>query len=133
MKGSGINLNDYQEIPKEAVLASKYLARLWAALGKPETPFTPSGQKLMEKIIKVWEICYPVDYDTFMAERRNYQDAEMRISEQVAKRTGRSLASYPFPVYQMMRKLFIGFDAAERRNCIRMVKLWPQFRMANRI
>lgn len=125
-------LGEYEEIPKEALLASQFLADKHIALGQPQTPFTPAGQKMMDSIIKVWEILYPLDYETFMAERRDYKKNEMSISEQVHQKTGRSLASYPLPIYKMMKRIFKGFDSAKRENCMRMIRLWPIFQFANK-
>jgi hypothetical protein len=65
--------------------------------------------------------------------RAEYQKEELPISTQVARKTGRSLASYPLPIYNIMKKVFPGFDAAKRNNAIKMVKKWPIFRMANRV
>lgn len=126
-------LGEFQEVPKEAYVAADAIVNRWEALGKPSTPLTDSGKEMMNFLIKVWEITHPIDYQTFLAERENYQKNEMSLSEQVSKRTGRSLASYPLPIYRMMKKVFKGFDPAERKNCMKMVKLWPMFRMANKV
>lgn len=127
------DLGEYQEIPKEALVAADAIVDRWEKLGKPSTPFTKSGKEMVNFLIKVWEITHPIDYQTFLAERNDYQKSEKTLSEQVSQRTGRSLASYPMPIYRMMKKVFKGFDPAERKNCIKMVKIWPMFRMANRV
>lgn len=128
-----LNLNDYEEVPKAAVAASKAIVDMWIRLGRPQTPFTDSGAKMMEIIIAVWEDCYPLQSKMWWDERRNYQASELSISEQVRKHTGRSLASYPLPIYSMMKKVFKGFDSTERKNCMKMVQKWPMFKMANRV
>lgn len=87
----------------------------------------------MDLIIAVWEDLYPVDRETWYAERKRYKTAELSINEQVAKGTGRSLASYPMPIFKLMQVVFRGFDPAERKNCIRMVRKWPMFQMANKV
>ena len=124
---------EYDIIPSEATIASRVIADMWIKLGKPQTPFTNSGKKMMDIIIAVWEDLYPLQSKVWWDERKNYQSSEMTVSEQVSKGTGRSLASYPLPIYNLMKKVFRGFDTAERKNCIKMVRLWPQFRMANKI
>lgn len=128
-----LNLKEYEEVPKEAVQASGAITFAWDRLGRPKTPFTKSGAKLMDVIIAVWQDCYPVDAKIWFEERQWYKNAEKRISEQVAQRTGRSLASYPLPVYQIMKRVFKGFDPAERKNAMRMCKKWPIFQMANKL
>lgn len=125
-------LDQFEEIPQTAVIASKLIADTYIRLGRPPTPFSESGQKFMNFLIAVWEKLYPVDAQIWHDKRKEYQNAELSISEQVSKRTGRSLASYPLPLYQMMKKTFVGFDAAERKNCMKMVKLWPMFKFANK-
>lgn len=130
-----IRLDDqeFDVVPREAVVASKAIADIYIKLGRPQNPFTDSGQKMMQLIIAVWEDLYPLQAKMWYDDRRDYQSNELSIREQVHKRTGRSLASYPLPIYNMMKKVFRGFDPAERKNCIKMVKYWPQFRMANKV
>lgn len=124
---------EFEEIPSEAVAASHIISDMYIKLGQPKDPFTPSGEKMMNIILAVWEDLYPLEARSWYADRKEYQNNEMTISEQVSKGTGRSLASYPYPVYMMMKKVFKGFNATERNNCIKMVKKWPQLRLANRV
>lgn len=133
IKDSSINLDEYEEIPPQAVASAKVLVDMWEKLGRPNTPFTDAGAKLMNIIIAIWEDGYPRDARIHYEERKNYQTSEMTISEQVSKRTGRSLAAYPLPIYNMMKKCFHGFDPTERENCMKMVKKWPMFQMANKV
>ena len=125
--------NEYEVIPPQAVASVKILMKMWEKLGRPKTPFTPSGAKLMNIIIAVWEDGYPREAREWTAARKEYQKEELPISTQVSKKTGRSLASYPLPIYNIMGKLFIGFKPAERKNCMKMVKKWPMFRLANKV
>ena len=124
---------EYDVIPPQAVASVQILMKMWEQLGRPKTPFTKSGAKLMSIIISVWEDGYPADVIKWTADRKEYKKSELSISTQVKKGTGRSLASYPLPIYNMMKNLFIGFDPAERKNCIKMVKKWPMFQFANRV
>ena len=123
----------YSEVPKEAVLASKWLIDAHKALGRPPTPFTKSGEKMMNMIIAVWEDLYPIERKIWLDDRREHLLAEKSISQQVRQHTGRSLASYPYPIYKMMKVVFPDFKAGERKNCIKLVKKWPMFRMVNKI
>jgi hypothetical protein len=106
---------------------------MWERLGRPTTPFTPSGAKLMDIIIAIWEDGYPAQVRKWIADRKEYQNSELSLTEQVHRRSGRSLASFPMPVYKMMKTVFKGFNSTERENCMKMVRKWPQFRMANRV
>lgn len=123
----------YDTVPTEAVMASRMLIDTWERLGKPKTPFTQSGQKMMDVIIAVWEDLYPLERKVWLDERREYQNTELSITSQVQGHTGRSLASYPYPIYKMMKVVFRDFQPAERKNCLGMVKRWPMFRMANKV
>lgn len=123
----------YDIIPSEAVVASRIIADTWIKLGKPQTPFSQSGAKMMDIIIAVWEDLYPLDRLMWYEERKNYKDKEMTISEQVSKKTGRSLASFPLPIYNMMKKVFKGFDAGDKKNCVKLIRQWPMFQMAVKI
>ena len=124
---------EYDVIPPQAVASVQILLKMWEQFGKPKTPFTKSGAKLMEIIISVWEDGYPADVVKWKADREEYKKSELPISTQVKKKTGRSLASYPLPIYGMMKKLFVGFDPTERKNCMKMVKKWKMFQMANKV
>lgn len=128
-----LNLDEYEVIPPQAVASANILTDFWIRLGRPNTPFTPAGEKLMKLIIATWEDGYPKEMREWYKDRQDYQKAEMGITEQVHQRTGRSLASYPMPIYNMMKKLFVGFDPTERKNCIKLVRKWPMFRMANKV
>lgn len=125
--------DEYDIYPKEAVAGARAIEYAWIKLGKPQDPFSESGGKLMDVIIAVWEDLYPKDSYEWHQSRKDYKNSEKTISEQVSQRTGRSLASYPFPIYQMMRKVFRGFDPSERKNCMSMVKKWPMFQFANKV
>ena len=127
-----LNLKDYQELPPTVTFASKMLAQTWEILGKPEDPLSEAGSKLMYAVIAVWEELYSDDAKKWAEDRKDYKKAELSTREQVAHHTGRSLASYPFPIFQMMKKLFPKFKATERQNCMKMVARFPMFLMANR-
>lgn len=131
-KTISVNGEQYEEIPAVANAASKVIADMHIRLGRPTDPFSESGQKMMDIIIAVWQDLYPRDAYQWLEDRKDYQKNEMTISEQSRKRTGRSLASYPYPIYQLMQKVFKGFDPVKRENCLKMVKLWPIFRFANK-
>jgi len=128
-----INFAEYDVIPPQAVISTKILMDMWERLGRPTTPFVPSGEKLMNIIIAIWEDGYPKQAREWYEARKQYQNNELSISTQVSRRTGRSLASYPMPIYNIMRRLFKGFDPAERKNCMSMVKKWRMFQMANKV
>jgi len=124
--------SEYEVIPPQAVASVQILMDMWQRLGRPKTPFTRSGEKLMNIIISIWEDGYSLQARQWYEERKEYKKNELSISTQVQKRTGRSLASYPLPIYNLMKKLFQGFDPAERKNCMKMIRKWPIFQMANR-
>lgn len=133
IKDPKVNLNDYEVIPPQVTASARIIVDMWIRLGRPTTPFTPAGSKMMNIIIAIWEDGYRKQVREWHKDRANYQKSELGLTEQVHKRTGRSLASFPLPIYNMMRTVFRGFDPAERSNCIKMVKKWPLFRMANKV
>ena len=126
-----INLKDYQVVNPTANTASKAIVDVWKQLGQPQTPFSESGKKMMNVLIAVWEDCYPLDAKIWMEQRRNYKANELSHHEQIKHHTGRSLASFPLPIYSLMKVVFKGFDPGERKNCMSMCKEWPMFQMAN--
>lgn len=126
-------LNDYEEIPKEAMIGSKMLAETYIRLGRPQNPLSSTGIKMMNVIIAIWQDLYPIESEQWINERKSHLLSEMSISSQVKLHTGRSLASFPWPVYQMMKKLFPLFKPQDRKNCIKMVKKFPIFKLVNQI
>lgn len=124
---------EYDVIHPQAVAASNIIVDMWEKLGKPVTPFSKSGAKLMDILISVWHDSYPEQAKEWLSMRKEYQDAELDIQTQVKRKTGRSLASYPYPLFCMIRKVFPKFKPAERNNAIKMVKKWPMFRMAKKV
>ena len=123
----------YGEIPQVAVVAAKWLVEVWDKLGRPESPLSESGEKLMKVIIAAWEDLYPKDAEDWYAARKEYQDNELSIPQQVHRHTGRSLASFPLPIFQMMKKVFPKYKINDRENVIKLVGKFPAFRMANKV
>ena len=125
--------DDYYIISKESNAVSKVLSDFYIKLGRPSTPLSESGTKLMNILIATWKDLMPKEAMEWKKQRENYKKAELSPKEQVRKHTGRSLASYPMYIYRLMKKLFPEFDATERKNCMKMVKKWPLFQMANKV
>lgn len=126
-------INEYEEIPQIVVGASQMAIDMWKSLGKPGSPFTQNGEKFLKALIAMWEELYPQEAREWYASRKDYQNDELSINEQVHQRTGRSLASYPYVVYQMMRKFFPTIKLGDRKTCIKIVRRFPLFRMARSI
>jgi len=127
-----IGKEEYEEVPEISSITSKWLVVAWEGLGKPESPLSESGEKLMAMIIGAWEELYPKDAKMWNEARKEYKLNEMSLTEQVHQHTGRSLASYPYEVFHMMKRMFPNFKATERQNCLKMVAKFPMFRMANK-
>lgn len=125
-------LNDMEEIPVEVTAGSKWAVDAWVALGRPETPFTESGAKLVEILIGMWEELYPQDAREWYEARRDYKKEEMDITEQVHQKTGRSLASYPYQLFMVMKRFFPNVKLGDRKTCMKMVRRFPMFRFANK-
>lgn len=125
--------SEYQEVPPKALLASKYLVESWEKLGKPQTPLTESGKKMMAVIVAAWEELYPIDAKTWTNEMISYKSTELSIKDQVHKHTGRSLASIPLPVYLMMEKIFPTYKLEKREEWLKFLKKYPEFRAANKL
>lgn len=126
-------LKEYDIVPPESVAASKIIVDFWDRLGKPQDPLSKTGEKLMKIMIAVWEDLYPLEAYRWLKQRKEYKSSELTIGEQVKQHTGRSLASYPYPIYQMMKVVFPEFDPVKRENCIKMVKKFPIFQFANKV
>lgn len=124
---------EYETVPEVASLTSLWLVEMWERLGRPDTPLSDAGGRMMNVIITVWEELYPDEAKKWTEERKDYKKAEMSPREQVRKHTGRSLASYPYPIFLMMSKLFPNFKPGNRENCIKLVRKFPMFQMANKV
>lgn len=128
-----MDLSNYQEVPLVANVASKLLAEFYEKQGRPKSPFSKGGEKVVNMIIKIWTDLYPKEVEAWTKDRKDYKESEMDIKQQVKKRTGRSLASYPYPIYRMLKVTFPEVSVVERKNCMKMVKKWPMFRLANKV
>src|SRR3990172_2380582 len=124
---------EFEEISPTVTAASRMLADTWEFLGRPETPLSGPGEKLMAAIIAVWEELYPYEAKKWYRERGDYKVNELTITEQVHQHTGRSLASYPYPVFLMMKKLFPKFKPGDRESCMKLIKKFPMFKLVNRV
>lgn len=140
MKGDKVNKKSatldgetYDVIPGEAVAASKVISDFYSILGKPKDPFTKQGQKMMEILISVWMDLYPIESSKWFEDRKEYKKNELSVTQQVQQRTGRSLASYPYPLIMMMRTIFPDIKFTDRDTCMKMVQFYPLFQMANKL
>jgi len=124
---------EFDEVPQMSLLTSKMIVDAWDYLGQPTTPLSESGEKMMAVIIAAWEELFPEEAREWKEVRNRYKLNEMSITEQVYQRTGRSLGSYPYPIYAIMKRLFPKFQATERENMIKMVKRFPMFKFANKV
>lgn len=125
--------NELMEVPKSALLASKYLSDFYFQIGKPDSPLTPTGQKVMAVIEAIWTELYPLDAKTWSNDMTEYKNAELSTRQQVAQNTGRSLASVPLPIYQMMTKVFKDYKLDSREDWMKFLKTFPQYRAANKL
>jgi len=125
--------NELPDVSPQRIVVSKVLADWWVKLGRPTTPLSKSGQKLMDIIIATWEDLFREESVLWYKEREDYKKSELPISKQVEKHTGRSLASYPMYIYQVMKGLFPNFNSTERKNCFKMCRKWPMFQMAKKL
>jgi hypothetical protein len=120
------------EVPSDqAIILTEYLFRVWDKLGQPKDPLSIAGQKLVEAIILAYEKTYPREWAQWLEQRKEYQNEELTLHQQIS--TGRSLASYPMFVYNLLRKMFPDVDFSKRQFVIKFVKLFPMFRVARRI
>lgn len=128
-----INLDEYEIIPQSANIASKIITDMWIRLGRPKDPFSESGAKLLDLIIAIWQDMEPYESYKWFEDRKEYKNNEMSITSQVHNKTGRSLASYPYMVFQLMKAVFPDIKLADRQTVIKLVTKWPMFQMANRV
>jgi hypothetical protein len=126
-------LKDYVEVPQILIGASQWAVDAWIRLGRPSSPFTDSGERLMKVLISMWEELYPNDSKQWYADRAEYQKEELSVSTQISKHTGGSLASFPYPLFRLMKRFFpdIKFSGIGGREvCKKMVRRFPMFRMS---
>lgn len=130
-----IKIGDVEyDIPSEtSVVTSRWLVDAWEHLGRPDTPLSDAGEKMLAIIIAAWEELCPEEAKQWHEARKEYRVNELSTREQVHKHTGRNLASYPYLVYQVMRRIFPDFKPGERQNCIKLVARFPMFRFANKV
>lgn len=120
----------YEEIPKHATVASRVIADMHKQLGEPDTPLSDAGEKMMNILIAIWEDMYGDDVAQWTASRKEYQGAEMTTREQIKHKTGASLASVPFPIYQMMKKVFPQYKLSSRDDWMKFLQRYPMFSLS---
>jgi len=121
------------DIPtRHAVAITDAIVTTWEKLGRPEDPFSRNGEKLMKVIFATWEDTYPAEARKWYEERKLYKKEELDIRTQVSRGTGRSLASYPYFIYVILRKVFPKVRFSDRKVTMKMVKKYPVFQFANK-
>lgn len=121
----------YEVPPEQAIILTEFLHRVWERLGKPTDPLSDAGKKVVEAIIMAYERTYPMEWRDWLKDREQYQHDELTLHEQL--KTGRSLASYPVFIYNVLRKMFPTTDFSNRDFIIKFVRAFPMFRYANRV
>jgi hypothetical protein len=125
---------DMYDIPtKQAIAISNLLVNVWVKLGKPDTPLRGKGIDMMKIIISSWEDTMPKEARLWKKDRSEHLAAEMDVKEQVKKKTGRILASYPGMIHALMKIVFPKFKSGKRENVIKLVQLFPMFKYVNKI
>lgn len=124
---------EYYQPTKQGYAVSHVIATVWDELGRPETPLSSQGEKLMEVILSTWQDTHPDQYKEWAKIREEHLSAEMSIQEQVKKKTGRTLASYPEFVFHIMRRVFPQFSFSDRENVLKLVKKYPIFRFVEKV
>lgn len=132
MKTIEVDGEQYDIPTKQATAMTNAIGLTWAEVGKPDTPLSDAGEKVMRVIISTWEDTFPLEAKAWYEERKNYKQDELDIKTQVKRKTGRSLASYPFYIYKVMRQVFPNFRLGDRKNVLKLVKRYPMFLMANK-
>lgn len=122
----------YDVPSNQAIVVTDLILRMWEKLGCPEDMFSESGQKLMSVIIATWEDTFPNESAQWYQERKDYQNEELDIRQQVSGNTGRSLASYPYYIYSVMKIVFPKVKFGDRNTVLKLVKHYPMFRMARK-
>ncbi len=127
-----IDGQEYYQPTRQGYAISDTISKLWDNLGRPETPFSKTGEKLMDVIIATWEDTFPDQYKEWIKEREQMHQAEISNREKIKKHTGRNLAAYPMYVYKMIKLVFPEFKFSERENQLKLVKKWPLFKMVRK-
>lgn len=120
----------YEEIPSAAVAASRIVADSHNLLGKPEDPLSKAGEKMMNIIVAVYEDLYPKEAMKWHIKMKEYKNEELSTHDQIKGQTGGSLASVPYPVYQMMKKVFPKYKLSARQDWIKFLERYPMFAMS---
>jgi hypothetical protein len=134
LEGNTVKMDgeEYYVPTRQGYAISHVISSLWDQLGKPDTPFSESGEKLMDLIIATWEDTFPKQHKQWIEERKLMHSSELSNREKIKKHTGRNLAAYPYYVYKMIKLVFPNFNFMERENQLKLVKKWPVFRMVEK-
>lgn len=132
IKEISINGETYDIPHRQGAAITDLLVKMWEKLGKPEDPFSVSGEKLMQIIIATWEDTYPEESRQWYEDRKEYKLEELDIKTQVRRKTGRSLASYPYYIFTIMKIVFPKVKFSDRKIHMKMVKKYPMFLFANK-
>ncbi len=133
MPAKSIKLNnvEYEIPPAEAIKITQYIVGIWEKVGRPNDPLSKTGQVVVKAIIYAYEKTYPIEWSEWLEERKEYQNNELSLYEQI--KTGRSAASYPMFIYNILRKVFPQTDFSNREFIFKFVKQFPVFQVARRI
>lgn len=127
-----VNNEVYDVVNPNASGAVNAIMFVWEKTGRPEDPFSDAGEKVINTIIATWEDLFPADSRKWYAERAEYRKEELSTREQVHRKTGRSLASYPYYIFTILKKVFPSTKFADRETALKMVKRYPMFQLANK-
>jgi hypothetical protein len=133
MENIRIGNEEYDVIPPQSVAASKMVTDAYIKAGSPTSPFTKQGEEIMNVIVAVWMDLYPKQYVEWVGMKKEHIKEEMSAKDQVKEQTGRSLVSFPTPVYKLMQVFFKDFTMNDRDEVIKFAKRYPIFAMSSHL
>jgi hypothetical protein len=126
-----VNLNDYQAIPEDVLVAIEYLTEVRHRSGYPNTVDSHASWRLVDAIFQVWGGLYP-------HERRNFGEAldEIRKHEKTLKQLSKEQEglltfSYPPHLFWLLKKMFPSQKLQEKKFVSQLSRRYPELKTTN--
>lgn len=105
---------EYEPVTKMGATYAKGLFDIWNAIGRPEDISTASGLKMLDQIIKVWEVAFPYEVQDWIHDMNIDLEAERTIRQHIDA-GGYNPVSYPPSLFHLIKIMLPRMKLTDKR------------------
>lgn len=105
---------EYEPVSKLGAAYAKGLFDIWNNIGRPDDITTVSGLKMLDEIIRVWQVAFPYEVIDWMHDMSIDLEAERTIQQHI-QAGGYNPVSYPPSLFHLMKIILPKMKLSDKR------------------